>query len=82
MQLIKKAYVLLCGILFFLMMFPFVKGLMLLYAFGVMFMAIVEYAMHTPDMAYQITNAIVVNAVVWFLFLMYYYGLFVPKNYD
>ena len=55
---------------------------MLLYAFGVMFMAIVEYAMHTPDMSYQITKAIVVNAVVWFLFLMYYYGLFVPKNYD
>ena len=82
MQILKKAYVLLSGILFFLMMLPFVKGLMLLYAFGVMFMAIVEYAMHTPDMSNQITKAIVVNAVVWFLFLMYYYGLFVPKNYD
>ena len=82
MQILKKAYVLLSGMLFFLMMLPFVKGLMLLYAFGVMFIAIVEYAMHTPDMSYQITKAIVVNAVVWFLFLMYYYGLFVPKNYD
>lgn len=82
MQILKKAYVLLSGMLFFLMILPFVKGLMLLYAFGVMFMAIVEYAMHTPDMSYQITKAIVVNAVVWFLFLMYYYGLFVPKNYD
>jgi hypothetical protein len=82
MQILKKAYVLLSGILFFLMMLPFVKGLMLLYAFGVMFMAIIEYAMHTSDMSYQITKAIVVNAVVWFLFLMYYYGLFVPKNYD
>ena len=39
--------------------------------FGVMFMAIIEYAMHTSDMSYQITKAIVVNAVVWFLFLMY-----------
>ena len=39
-------------------------------------MAIIEYAMHTSDMSYQITKAIVVNAVVWFLFLMYYYGLF------
>ena len=34
MQILKKAYVLLSGILFFLMMLPFVKGLMLLYAFG------------------------------------------------
>lgn len=44
------------------------KGLNAFICFWVMFMAIVEYAMHTPDMAYQITKAIVVNAVVWFYF--------------
>ena len=30
--------------------------------------------------AYQIKKVIVINTVVCFLFLMYCYGLFVPKN--
>lgn len=71
-----------CYTVFFLMMLPFVKGLMVLYAFGVTFMAIIAYALHSPDMAYQIGKAIIVNVLIWLLMLQHYYGLLMPKAPD
>ena len=53
-----------------------------LYAFGVTFMAIIAYALHSPDMGYQIGKAIIVNVLIWLLMLQHYYGLLMPKAPD